>query len=444
MPTIKLTKKQSRVWDEYLENKKYRRIFFDGASRSGKTSLNLLYCIYTASTFPGAKILIARKFLAHAKKTVWKDLSVLLSKTSGWSCNESELEWRAGNGSIIAVDGLDDKERVDKILGSEWLIIFINECTQVSYDTVTTVMTRLSQKCTDANGNEAQRKLILDCNPTHKRHWAYSVGVMNKYPLTEEKLIDSEFWGRVNWTVWDNQENLPSDYIETLDALPEIKRKRMRDGLWCDNEGLVYDEFDEDIHVLDEMPPGSETWSQIRGIDFGYVNPFVCLQGSVDGDGRLYLDLEHYKSKMLVEDHAKIIREWPPIISSVADHDSEDRETLHRHGVPTIPAKKDIRVGIDAVKARLKLQPDGRPRLYFTKRMINTINEIYSYRWPTGQDGKNDKEVPVDDMNHAMDALRYIVMQLDAGFINPSVSTTTEPKIIIQENNFIDQEELWT
>lgn len=443
MPTVRLTKKQTQAW-KILEDKTFRRIFFDGASRSGKTSITLLWLIYIASKFPGTKILIARKFLAHAKKTIWKDLCKIISKTQGWDVHESDLECRASNGSSILVDGLDDKERVEKILGSEYLIIFINECTQVAYDTVTTVMTRLSQKCVDENGEEAVRKLILDCNPSHKRHWAHAVGVMQKYPLSEERLLDAELWKRLNWTVWDNADNLPSDYFDTLDALPEIKRKRMRDGIWCDNEGLVYDEFDEDIHVIEEMPQGWEMWPRVRGVDFGYVNPFACLSAVKDGDGRLYFFVEHYKTKMLVEDHAKIISAWPPAVYTVSDHDSEDRETLHRHGVPTIAAKKDIRTGIDAVKARLKIQPDGRSRIFFLKSaMVNTINEIYSYRWPEGQDGKNDKEVPVDDANHAMDTVRYIVMQEDAGFIKASVSISGERSLVQKEIPIEQREEVW-
>jgi len=101
---------------------------------------------------------------------------------------------------------------------------------------------------------------------------------------------------------------------------------------------------------------------------------------------------------------------------TAADHDAEDRATLHAHGIHTIAAKKAIRRGIDAVKARLKKQPDGRPRLYVLKDACpNTIGEFLDYVWPKDVDGKSQKEVPLDDNNHAMDALRYMVMAIDDG-----------------------------
>jgi len=97
----------------------------------------------------------------------------------------------------------------------------------------------------------------------------------------------------------------------------------------------------------------------------------------------------------------------------VADHDAEDRATLHAAGILTTPARKDIAAGIAAVKKRLIVQPDGRPRLVIHASCKETISEAFDYAWESGKEGHNAKEIPAKDRDHAMDALRYMVMRLD-------------------------------
>jgi hypothetical protein len=85
--------------------------------------------------------------------------------------------------------------------------------------------------------------------------------------------------------------------------------------------------------------------------------------------------------------------------------------------------------GTQAVSARLQKQADGKPRLFIlrgalveadgalevAKRPVCLADEFPSYTWPRGVDGKPDKEQPVKDNDHGMDALRYAVMHQDAG-----------------------------
>ena len=63
-------------------------------------------------------------------------------------------------------------------------------------------------------------------------------------------------------------------------------------------EGLVYKEFSRVVHVIDsfEIP---EHWRRVRGIDFGFKNPFVCLFCALDEDNRLYIYDEHYYREKL-------------------------------------------------------------------------------------------------------------------------------------------------
>lgn len=206
---------------------------------------------------------------------------------------------------------------------------------------------------------------------------------------------------------------LPDEYITDLEAAytGEFARQEL-DGEFTLFEGLVYSEFRFNLHVVDfDIRPG---WTLIRAVDYGYTNPFVCLFGATDEDGRLYIYDEHYQDKRLISYHADRIKEREGQFSwTVADHDAQDNAEMREQGIVTINAKKDVTAGIRKVKARLAVQGDGRARLVIHPRCKNLLKEIQSYRWYESRTGANEKEEPVKENDHAMDALRYMVMQLE-------------------------------
>ena len=411
---MRLTNKQTKAWLDF-RSPVYTRYLHDGGARSGKTFLIALWLLSEAEKYPNAKILLCRKHYNHCVSTIWTDtLLPLLRVMPGWTYTLSPtITATHVEGGQLLIAGLDNSERVDKLLGDEYTHIFINEATQCGWSMIQTLLTRLARNAVDAEGKEVKRQLILDCNPKSPRHWLHRVGVEQKDPDTLEPIPDASKWVRRHWTPLDNP-HLADDYIETLKALPEVTRKRMLSGIWCDNEGVVYEEFSESIHCFDELPAGSENWSRLGGIDFGYNNPFVFLWGAIDGDGCLWIYKEMYKSKMIVEDHCKAIKAEETLPRKVvADHDAEDRATMRKHGIYTVAAKKDILKGIEHVKQRLIPGGNGRPRLMISSRCRNTLNEIYAYSWPESKEGRAEKEVPLDLDNHAMDAMRYMVAELD-------------------------------
>ena len=213
--------------------------------------------------------------------------------------------------------------------------------------------------------------------------------------------------------------HLPAEYIEDLENTytGEFAKQEI-EGDFVAFEGLVYSEFSRNIHVIDnfDIP---EHWMRVRGIDHGYTNPFVCLWGAIDEDGRLYIYDEYYKKKTLVRDHAETIKLRPNKAAwTVADHAAEANAQLNAAGINTSNAQKAVLDGIQRVTSRLKVQEDGKPRLYVTSNCINTIKEAGMYRWAEGRTGVNMREDPVKEYDHAMDTLRYMIMELDnKGFV---------------------------
>ena len=403
-----LTAKQARAWFQILEDPGARRVLFDGGARSTKTALICLWLLVQAATYPGALILMARKHREHARKSLWDDtLRKLTRGQPDFRMRDGDMEIDVANGSTIRVDGLDDEARVDKILGTEYDHVFFNEATQLSWQTVCTVLTRL------ARATVPNRKAFFDCNPKSQRHWLYNAGVLHQDPDAGTPLPDAAIWRRQHWTPADNP-HLPADALATLQALPGVQRRRMLLGEWCEAEGAVY-AFDEDLHTFTDLPPGFHTWRKVRGIDFGYTNPFVCLWGAIDPDGRLWIYRERYLAGVTVQKHAEAINaaDPGPFLWTVADHDAEDRATLHAAGIPTIPARKGVARGIQAVQTRMQVAGDGRPRLLIRTTCVETIAEEYDYAWAPPAEGRAAKEAPVKDRDHALDGIRYMVMALD-------------------------------
>jgi PBSX family phage terminase large subunit len=234
-------------------------------------------------------------------------------------------------------------------------------------------------------------------------------------------------WVHERWTAEDPQYELinsstvdntylPGEYLADLESSysGEFAQQELH-GQFVAFEGLVYSEFRRGVHVVDgELP---DSYQRVRAIDFGYTNPFVALWGAIDEDGRLYIYDEHYQRRELIAHHAEQIKARGPVEWTVADHDAQDNAELRQLDIATTRARKDVLAGIQKVKARMIVQQDGRPRLYIHERCVNLLKEIGMYRWKESA----TKEEPVKENDHAMDALRYMVMQLDGG-VTPRIT----------------------
>jgi PBSX family phage terminase large subunit len=206
---------------------------------------------------------------------------------------------------------------------------------------------------------------------------------------------------------------LPHGYLDDMVAsyTGEFASQEI-EGNFVAFEGLVYPEFSREIHVQ-EKDVGAAT-GRYRSVDFGYTNPFVCLWGATDEDGRLHIYDEHYRPKMLIREHAEVIKARAGVFGfTVADHDAQDVAEMGAVGIGSRPAQKDVIRGIQKLKARLAVQADKRPRLTISPKCVNTIREFGSYRWQESRENRNEKEEPVKENDHAMDALRYMVFELD-------------------------------
>lgn len=397
-------------------------ILVPGPAGTGKTRGILEKVHFYLMKYPGTRGLIVRK--TRASMTESALVTFETSVVHGSECNlnnqsrRSRWSYDYANGSTLVVGGLDNP---DRIMSTEFDIVAAFEATELTENDWELLTTRLR------NSRGPYHQILADCNPAAPTHWLKRRADRGQMEVFNARHQD-------NPTLWDAARGDWTDrgraYIERLGTLTGHRRLRLLEGRWAAAEGLVYPEFDATIHVVRSMPAGWESWSRIRAIDFGFIHPFVCQWWAVDGDGRMYLYRELYHSKRTVADHARQIvalSAGETYLATVTDHDAEDRATLASAGIQTIAANKDHRTGRDAVHGRLRVQGDGRPRLYMldgctvetdmdlyhAKRPTSTLAEFDAYCYPPGQDGKAAKEEPIKANDDGLDALRYACMYFD-------------------------------
>lgn len=218
------------------------RFLLFGGSRSGKSFIIIYAIIVIACKFPNSRHLVCRFRFNHVKNSIWLDTLKKVLKTCfpalqvRW--NNQDYYITLPNGSEIWIGGLDDKDRSEKILGMEFMTIFVNEASQISYEAYTTLLTRLAQKI-----EGARNFLFIDENPPSKKHWTYKVFVENVEPENNVVLSHIDQYGVLKMNPADNIENISTEYLELLNSLPERKRKRfLRGEFGDDNEGALWTE----------------------------------------------------------------------------------------------------------------------------------------------------------------------------------------------------------
>lgn len=213
-----------------------------GGSRSGKT-FELCRALCLMALVAGGRYAIFRQHFNAVKTSVFLDTlpNVLKICFPGqkvvFNRSDSVLQFPATGGEIWCL-GLDDSERVEKILGKEFAAIYFNECSEISFHAAETALTRVSQRPAGLRRN----KVFYDCNPPFKGHWAYRLFIEKIHPESREPLTNPEKYASIKINPLDNKENLPPDYIEqTLKNLSAAKRKRFLLGEWTDdNENALW------------------------------------------------------------------------------------------------------------------------------------------------------------------------------------------------------------
>jgi len=379
----------------------YKRLLLNCSRQAGKTSVVAVLGLVEAMLRPMTRILLLSRSLRQSREMfrLMVQYHRMMNKIAMKRQTAEELEFN-NDSRIVCMPC-----REDTIRGFAHIdILIIDEAARVPDDLYRAVRPMLA-----VSGG----RLIALSTPYGKRGWfhdAWSRG--------------GDDWTRIQVTAAQCPRITPEFLDQERRALGESWYRQEYFCSFESVEGVVYPDFarcvvpktNNDWHKADNL------WDQtlhaprtdlaplsmdhcIGGIDFGFRNPFAALWGFRDNDDVLWLTGEHYAKQRPLSYHAEHLPRpcmWyadPAGANEIAELRKADLKI--RRGV------NDLRLGIAAVSARVE---DGRLRI-LEGRCPNLITEAGMYRWGESEDRR--AEVPVDEHNHALAALRYMVAALD-------------------------------
>ena len=354
----------------------YTTISAQGSSRSGKTYNILIFLIVYLLQHPATKLTIVRGTLPALKGSVLIDFKEILLSLDLWeekSLNKSEMVYMLPNGSSVDFISTDSEQ---KLRGRKRDVLFVNEANElleIEWEQLKMRTTRFS---------------IVDYNPSFSDdHWLCS---LNK----EEKTLHFI-------TTFRDNPFLPGIIRDNLLSLKDKNPALWRIyglGLQAQVEGLVF----PNVEIIDCIP--DEVKRRRIGMDFGFTNdPTAIVEVGLTSDA-IYVDELAYATGLYSSDIVRLLKQEAPNLKVISES-AEPRTVaeIARGGIDIHPVVK----GKDSVSAGItKMQT---LKIYITKRSTNVLKEQRNYTYRQTRDGKWLNE-PIDLFNHAMDAIRYVVL----------------------------------
>lgn len=364
---------------------KSRWTLLQGGTRSGKTYSTLQWIIKLClqCTNEGLEIDIVRVNFKLVKATAWKDFQDLLIEYGLYTkSNHNKTDHIYNlNGNLIYYYGADDP---NKLHGRKRDIFYGNEINQLNEEDIDQITPR------------TRLRIIGDYNPAIGTiHW------LDRYIAEYPPIIT---------TYKDNP-------FLTPEQIADIESKKDKPYWWsvygCGEraklEGVIFPDFE--IGDFDESLP------YYYGLDFGFVNdPDACDRVGIDDKrGIIYIDEQFHEHGQTISELAAKIKSLPKgnIIADSAEQrliqDLGQRSQRH-----IVPVKK----GAGSVMQGITLMQNY--KIVVTPNSTNTIQELNNYSW-----SDKGKQMPIDDFNHHIDAIRYVVY---------TFANNSEPKQIKMDN----------
>ena len=364
--------------------------------RFGKTSFGIQKIILEAAKKPKSRYWYVAPTYKQAKMIAWRMIQDYCPKELIEKKNESELYLTFKNGSIIELKGSD---KPDSLRGGGLHGLVLDEYSVQQSNIYTEIL----------------RPALAD-----HQGWTVKIGT----PKGKNHFFDDWVMTGSRYLFKASDTGIIAD-SELEAARAEMSPDEYNQEFECEFlyfAGQIYKEFKEDVHVIRKPFSFKESWLQQASIDHGQLNPACCLFCTVDYDGKIFVFDEYY-SPGRVSEHCEAIRNKGynlrtlPLLDASAfskDREKDGREysiadEYSDYGVPCTPAQNSpgsVLAGINRVKEYF-----NQNKLFIFNNCENLIRELQSYRW---KDRKkldvNAPEEPLKVNDHAVDALRYFVL----------------------------------
>jgi len=366
--------KTTIVYEHLMEsdNQEKRIVVAQGGSRSGKTYNILIWWIVKLLQEEGKTLSIVRKTLPALKNSVLKDLVEVLEMMGLYDprkYHKQEGYYELGS-NIINWFSVDEPQ---KLRGSKRNYLFCNESNELSMEDWNQLIFR-----TDG-------KVVLDLNPSELSCWVYNLEKRDDCYYFKSTYRDNPF---VDKNIVKELESL-KDKDENLYRIYTLGEKGIATT-------LVFNKF----NTIEKIPLTAKLLG--RGMDMGYNDPTTLVEVYQDND-ILYLkellyvrnltmpDIIHRLDMLDIEKTDEI---W---VDSASPQNIEELKRAKYNAKPV--NKKSILHGIDLMRRHI---------MFIEQTSKNILFEFGSYKWKTDKDG-NLLDVPNDDYNHTIDAIRYVL-----------------------------------
>ena len=348
-----------------------------GGTSSGKT-YSILQCLFVhALQDDGAIITVAGQDIPNLKVGALRDAQMIVSNSLPLQSyikdyNKSDRIYTFTNGSIIEFKSYDDWQ--DAKSGKRDYL-FLNEANGVSKNIWDELFMR------------TRKKAYIDYNP-NAEFWVH------------RELIGKE---NIELIISDHRHNTfieqsIHDKIESIED-EELWKVYAR-GLTGKLEGIIFRNY----NVVPTIPEDAKFIG--IGLDFGFTNDPTAIVEVYQLSGELFINELTYETRLTNSDIDKRLQDigiskYKDIIADSAEPKSIADLTNYGWNVyPAIKGADSVRNSIDILK---------RYKLNVTQRSVNLKKELNGYKWKQTKNGEMLNE-PVDLMNHAIDALRYVAL----------------------------------
>jgi len=398
---MKITSKQKEVVD-CIKYDNPKILICSGAKRAGKTWILIYAFIGHIAKYEnkGYSFILGGTNQASIRRNILNDLEEIL----GYEIKLSkDNHFKLFGNKVYVFDGAN-ADSYKKMRGFTSYGAFLNEATTLHDSFIKEAISRCS-------GEGA--RIYMDTNPENPTH-TVKVDYVDKdgQLLSNGQLNIKAF----NFTLYDNT-FLNKEYVESIEASTPSGMFYDRDilGIWVASEGVVYQDFNKDIHYIKEVNTGFKKY--FVGVDFGWEHYGSMVVMGLGLDNKYYLLKEYaYQHKDIDEwiNIAKdIVKEYGSINFYCDTARPDYINKLKVSGIRAINARKEVLEGISTIATLFKTN-----KLLILEDNVNIFKtEIYNYVWAKG------KDEPIKSSDDVLDSLRYAIytdMKLTGNTFNRS------------------------